>query len=63
MPDTDFDSGDTTELDALLRAGVRETLAMAQNHSPKILKTLLAARPGMPPITPGVSTPGGEDED
>jgi tetratricopeptide (TPR) repeat protein len=37
-------------------------LAHAAKRLPKVLKTLLAARPKTPPLTPGLVTHGGDDE-
>lgn len=37
-------------------------LAHAAERLPKVLRTLVAARPKMPPLTPGMVTYGGDDE-
>jgi hypothetical protein len=37
-------------------------LAQAKKRSPRILKTLTAAKLRMPELQPGLMTPGGEDE-
>lgn len=37
-------------------------LATATKHLPKVLKTLLAKRPKLPPLTPGMTTHGGDDQ-
>jgi len=44
------------------RGEATAALAAAKKNSPKILKTLLASKPKMPDITPGMVTYGGEDE-
>lgn len=44
------------------RADAVMALAHASKRLPKVLKTLAAARPKAPPMTPGLITPGGDDE-
>ncbi|MCF8199131.1 MAG: SEC-C domain-containing protein [Sulfuritalea sp.] len=44
------------------RSDAVAALAHAAKRLPKVLKTLVAARPKMPPLTPGMVTHGGDDE-
>ncbi len=44
------------------RSDAVAALAHAAKRLPKVLKTLIAARPRTPPLTPGMVTHGGDDE-
>jgi tetratricopeptide (TPR) repeat protein len=44
------------------RSDAVAALAHAAKRLPKVLKTLIAARPKTPPLTPGMVTHGGDDE-